>query len=115
MMFIIYIFIGILLSITFVVRYKHLFITSVYPSDTIRRVMHAILSQSDTTSSISSPTAALIQSRECQSSLNTLITLTGGSKALSTITGVDTETLQNILYYQEKRIIAYINATDTSK
>lgn len=113
MMLIVYILIGIVISISFIVKYKHLFITSAYPSDTIRRVMHAILSQSNTISSISSPTAALIQSRECQSSLNTLITLTGGSKTLSTITGVDAETLQNILYYQEKRITTYINTNET--
>ena len=105
---------GILLSVIFIMKYKHLFIVSAFPSDTIRRVMYSILQQSETISTITSPTTALLQSRECQSALNTLVALTGGTKALSTITGVNTETLQNILYYQEKQISTHMNAGTSS-
>jgi phosphomevalonate kinase len=100
---------GIVIAVCFVMKYRHLFITSAFPTDTIRRILHNIMIQSETISNISTPETALIQSRECQSSLNTLIALTGGTQTINAITGVDTETLQNILCYQEKQITSHMN------
>lgn len=99
-----YVLIGIIVTILVAVHFRHMFVTRAFPSDTIRRVLHHIIKQSDAISSISSPHLALIQSRECQASLQTLVHLTGCANTLNTICGIDTETLQNILYHQETSI-----------
>jgi hypothetical protein len=89
------------------------FTTRVFPSDTIRRVVDSILQQSEYISTMKSPEVALIQSRECQASLHTLIQLVGGGQhSVDIICGIDTERLQNILYFQQKQIQEYINESN---
>ena len=79
------------------------------PVATIQRLVYSILKQSECISSLQSPHLALIQSRECQASLYTLIHLIeGGTASLDSICGIDTGALQNILYFQEKQIQDFI-------
>jgi hypothetical protein len=88
---------------------RSLFITQVFPTETIQRIMDAILQQSEYISTVQSPHLALLQSRECQASLQTLIHLVGGGQStIDTLCGIDTERLQNILHFQEKQIHSHI-------
>jgi len=90
-------------------RARDLFITRVLPSDTIQRIVDSILQQSEYISTVQSPQIALIQSRECQASLQTLICVVGGGQStIDTICEIDTERLQNILHFQEKQIQSYL-------
>ena len=92
---------------------RHCFITQVFPSDTIQRVVSSIIQQSEYIATVQSPEVALVQSRECQASLYTLIRLVGGGQhTVDIICGIDTERLQNILYFQEKQIHAYLQTKD---
>ena len=96
-MFIMFMFIY---SIRNILLTMHTFTTSA-----IERSMDSILQQSDYIASLSSPTIALIQSRECQASLYTLINvIDGGQSTIDYICGIDTERLKNILSFQEKQI-----------
>ena len=94
-------------------RARHPFITRVFPTDTIQRVVDSILQQSEYISTVQSPHIAMIQSRECQAALYTVISLVGGQSAIDTICGIDTERLQNILYFQEKQIYVYLQNMST--
>lgn len=90
-------------------RLRDMFITRVFPSDTIHRIVDSILRQSEYISTVQSPHLALIQSRECQASLQTLICLVGGGQStIDAICEIDTEHLQNILHFQEKQIHNYL-------
>ena len=104
-----YLLLGMIIMALILYNLRHLFITQVFPSDTIRRVIDSIIQQSEYISTVQSPEIALMQSRECQASLYTLIRLVGGGQhTVDIICGIDTERLQNILYFQEKEIQAYL-------
>ena len=88
---------------------RGLFVTRVFPTETIQRILASILEQSEYISTVQSPHIALIQSRECQASLYTLIQLVGGGQAtIDAICGIDSERLQNILHFQEKQIHLFL-------
>lgn len=100
---------GMVLMALILYQFRSLFVTRTFPTDTIQRVVDGILHQSEYISTLHSPHVALIQSRECQASLHTLIHLVGGGQAtIDTICGINTERLQNILHVQEKQIQDYI-------
>jgi hypothetical protein len=105
--------IGIILMVLFISRFYFMAQRShALPVATIQRITHSILKQSEMISSLQSPQLALIQSRECQASLYTLIHLVeGGPETLDVICGIDIIALQNILYFQEKRIREFIQNT----
>jgi hypothetical protein len=107
--------VGMLLMALLVHRYLYMLRPRAFPVNTIKRIVHSILKQSETISSLQSPQIALVQSRECQASLYTLIHLIeGGTTTLDSICGIDTVGLQNILYFQEKQIRDFIqNQIDT--
>jgi hypothetical protein len=75
-----------------------------FPTDTIQRVLYSILKRMDSVTSMTSPDLALIQIRECQSSLQTLIQLVGGESSLDILCGINVERIQNILYFQETQL-----------
>jgi len=105
---------GMVIMTLIIYRVRHLFTTRVFPTDTIQRIVNSILQQSEYISTVQSPHIAIIQSRECQASLHTLISLVGGGQStIDTICGIDTERLQNILYFQEKQIYAYLQTIST--
>jgi hypothetical protein len=76
-----------------------------FPIDTIERVLHSILKRMDSVTSLNSPRLALIQIRDCQSSLQTLIQLVGDESSLDVLCGIDVERIQNILYFQEVQMM----------
>jgi hypothetical protein len=101
--------VGMILMALIIYHLRSLFVTRIFPTDTIQSVVDAILRQSEYISTVQSPQIALIQSRECQASLHTLIRLVGGGQStIDTICGIDTERLQNILHFQEKQIQIYL-------
>ena len=103
------VFFGMFIMAVTLYHLRSLFITRVFPTDTIHRVVDGILQQSEYISTVQSPQIALIQSRECQASLHTLIRLVfGGQATIDTICGIDSERLQNILHFQEKQIQIYL-------
>jgi hypothetical protein len=99
--------VNILLIILILLLYlnmKHYMSVKALSTDTIQRVLHNILKQMDSILVINSPPMALIQIRECQSALQTLIQVVGGETTLETIGGINIEQLQNILYFQEQQV-----------
>ena len=81
----------------------------VFPAATIQRIVESIVQQSEYIATMDSPQHALIHSRECQASLATLLRLVGGSgPTVDAICAIDTRHLQNILYFQEKQIRAFL-------
>ena len=104
------VFVGLLLITTLVLcRVYDVFNPRIYPTDTIQRIVDSILRQSEYISSLQSPHIAIIQCRECQASLATLISvIRGGRSTIDVACGIDTERLQNILYFQEKQIYEYL-------
>jgi len=75
--------------------------------DTIDRVLRAIVERAETIATLRTPFQALVFSRECQAALTTLLALVGGAHSeIDRITGIDTESLQNILVEQERQIRA---------
>ena len=103
---------GMIIMALLIYSMRTIFTTRVFPSDTIQRVIDSILQQSEYISTVQSPEVALIQSRECQASLYTLIQLVGGgTHTVDIICGIDTERLQNILYFQQKQIQEYLKGT----
>lgn len=105
------VFLGMLLMAVLVYYFSEAWITHVFPTETIRRVLHRIMEQSEAISTTHAPRIALIQSRECQASLETLIRLvSGGSSTLDALCGIETEKLQNILHDQERQILAVLSS-----
>jgi hypothetical protein len=106
---------GMVLMALVIYQLRSVFMVRVFPSETIQRIVESLLRQSEYISTIHSPQLALIQSRECQASLYTLIHLVGGGQTtVDALCGIDTERLQNILYFQEKQIQEYLQR-QTSK
>lgn len=100
--------IGLLLVVFVVCRFYRCFQRiQTLPVDTIKRMVHSILRQSELISSLQSPELALIQSRECQASLYTLVHLFTLA-TIDSVCGIDTVALQNILYFQESQIREFI-------
>jgi hypothetical protein len=94
-------------------QFRGFFFVRVYPAETIQRIMDSIVQQSEYISTIQNPQIALIHSRECQASLATLLRVVGGGQAtIDGICGIDTEHLQNVLYFQEKQIHLYLHMMD---
>ena len=106
------IFIGMFMMAVVLYTFRDLFLIRVYPTETIQRTLDSIVQQSEYISTIKSPQIALIHSRECQASLATLLRLVGGQAMVDNICGIDTEHLQNILYFQEKQIHSYLQMMD---
>jgi hypothetical protein len=105
-------FIGMIMMAVLIYIFRGLFLLRVYPPETIQRIMDSIVQQSEYISTIQSPQIALIHSRECQASLATLLRLVGAQSTVDSICGIDTEHLQNILYFQEKQIHSYLQMMD---
>ena len=84
--------------------------THTCPEASIERSIDAILQQSNYIASLPSPRTALIQSRECQASLYTLINVVdGGQFTIDYICGIDTDRLKKILSLQEKQIRKHLH------
>lgn len=82
-----------------------------FPTDTADRVLRAIVERADTISAMRSPSHALLSSRECQASLDTLLSLAGKERSeIDRLSGIDTEHLQNILAEQERQIRTSLHA-----
>lgn len=81
-----------------------------FPRNTIVNMIHQIIIRSKRIPYITDPTIAMIESRELQASLNTIVDMVGGMESLSTVCDLDIEDIRNNMQRQEYQLfMTYTN------